>query len=328
MVATTQSYRVDVHHHFAPPCFVKELDARGLLHPPLRNWQLSKTIEELDRGGVQTAAVSMTTGVWLESDASARRLARECNEYVARIASDRPGKFGLFAILPMPDIEGSLHEIEYALDVLGADGIGLLTSYAFNGGKEKWLGDDVYAPIFEELNRRAAVVFSHPVCPTCMRGVMPGIPVSMIEYAADTTRAIAQMIQSGSARRYPHMETIFTHAGGAMPMLIERFLNVASETSAALGDGEHASEVVLGTLAKFFYDTAQASNEVAMTALRSVVPVTQILFGTDFPYRTAEKHITQLRKGVFSESELLGIERENILRLLPSLGSNGWGAKA
>jgi predicted TIM-barrel fold metal-dependent hydrolase len=208
----------------------------------------------------------------------------------------------------MPDIEGSLAEIAYALDVLKADGVYLWTSY---GGK--YLGDPVFAPLYEELNRRKAVIFVHPVRAACCANVVPGVPPSAIEYGTDTTRAIARMIFAGTARRYPDMRVVWSHAGGTKPFLIERFLLATRE--------QYQKELPDGFVAeaqKFYYDTAQVTHRIPMMGLKALVPLSQIVFGSDFPYRTSAEHVEGLRDcGVFDAAELQAIDWQNAARLLP-----------
>jgi len=156
---------IDVHHHISPPAYNQELIARGINEPPLQRWSVQKSLDDMDKAGVATAVTSITTpGVWFGDSNAARRLARKCNDYAATLARDHPGRFGVFASLPLPDTEGSLQEIGYAFDALRAEGVGLMMSYG-----DKWLGDPAFDPVMEELNRRKAVVYTHPTVAECCR---------------------------------------------------------------------------------------------------------------------------------------------------------------
>lgn len=305
----SQPHRIDVHYHIAPPAWAALLNERHIMQPAWNGWSPAKAVEDMDRDGVATSIVSVTTpGVWFGDIDQARRLARECNDFAAKMRSDYPGRFGIFAAIPLPDTEGSLREIEYALDSLKVDGIGLLTSYG-----DKWLGDAAYGPVFEELNRRKALVYTHPTVADCCRNLSLGLAPAIIEYGTDTSRAVANIVFGGAARRYPNVRLIFSHAGGSVPFLIERFVIQARSPAAAA----NVPDGVEATLRRFYYDTAQAAMAPPMAALRRVVPVSQILFGTDYPYRTAAEHATELRQSrVFSAKEIAAIERGNALGLL------------
>jgi predicted TIM-barrel fold metal-dependent hydrolase len=303
-------HRIDVHNHLTPASYAKELGSKHLLSQPVMNWTPEKDLEDMDRAGVATSILSLAPpGVWNGDDGAARRLARSCNEEAARVVGDHKGRFGMFVNLPLPDVDGSLREIEYGLDTLKADGVCMFTSYG-----DKWLGDAAFNPVFDELNRRSAVVYTHPKSANCCKNVLPHIPDSEIEYGTDTTRAITQLVFSGTTRRCPNVRIIFSHAGGTMPFLMERFVNLAkgAEFSSQLPQG------FLAEAAKLYYDTAQTSNAAAMSALLKVAPVSQIVFGTDFPFRTASDHVKGLKEcGVFSAKNLRDIDRENAVRLLP-----------
>ena len=209
--------RIDVHHHFIPQFHVDAMMAPGRRAgaPPPR-WSPAASLEEMDKSGIATAILSIAQpGVWYGNNVEeARGLARQLNEYGAKLVRDYPGRFGLFAVIAPPDAQGSLREIEYALDTLNADGIGLLTSY-----QDKYLGDPSFAPVYEELNRRKAVVYVHPTTPDCCRGLVAGIPPASIEYATDSTRTIAHVVFSGTATRFPDIRWIFSHSGGTLPFL-------------------------------------------------------------------------------------------------------------
>ena len=306
--------RIDVHHHLSPPGWVAVARSRGI-DALATNWSVEKSLADMDRAGIATALLSVTTPgvVFPDLDVAAgRRLARESNEYGARLVRDHAGRFGFFAALPMYDVEGSLAEIAYALDVLKADGVGLLTSYG-----DKWLGDPVFFPIMEELNRRKLVVYTHPTTARCCVNLQLTVQPQMIEFGTDTTRAIASILFNGNARRFRDIRWIFSHGGGTMPFLIERFVRnpLLVPSSAPL-----FPEGVAAELRRFYYDTAQVANPAAMSALSQVVPTSQIVLGTDFPYRTALDQVKGLRDcGVFKEAELRMIERDTALALLPRL---------
>jgi predicted TIM-barrel fold metal-dependent hydrolase len=268
----------------------------------------------MDRAGVATALTSITTpALRFLDEAGAAKLARECNEYSAKLAGDSRGRFGMFAVMPMPHVEATLREIAYALDALKADGIGLLTSYG-----DKWLGDPAFAPVMDELNRRRAVVYTHPTTANCCGNLIPDVPESIIEWGTDTTRTIASLVFSGTAARCRDMKLIFSHGGGTMPFLTERFVRLP------LINKSLAPRVPNGVeheLRRFYYDTAQAAHQFALASLLKLVPVSQVVFGTDFPYRTAADHVKGLTEYGFSASDLQAIDRGNALRLLPRLGA-------
>ena len=307
--ATPARTCIDVHSHFALPNLSTQLARTQRLSDGIKNWSLAKELEDMDQAGVATAISSITLPGFLGMEnAVARRLARESNDFAARMMADHKGRFGMFTNLPMPDIDGSLKEIEYGLDTLKADGVSMLTNVG-----DKWISHPSFDPIWQELNRRKAVVYTHPTGHDCCRNLIPGIPDTAIELGTDTTRVIAQMIFSGASQKYPDVRIIFSHAGGVMPYLMERFNFLTRTQYAKLLPHGFAAEA-----GKFYYDIAQAFSPSAMAALKKAVPLSQIVFGTDYPFRTSLEHVQGLKEcGVFSARELHAIERENPLRLLP-----------
>jgi len=306
-------FRIDVHHHLSPPTYVTASNESGFGDSLMKNWTVEKTLVDMDKAGIATAMLSVTTpAVNFTKGDAARRLCRESNEYAAKLVADYPGRFGNFAMLPLTDAEGSLHEIAYALDTLKADGIALMTSYG-----DKWLGDPLFLPVMEELNRRKALVYTHPTAANCCTNLVPTQQPVMIEFGTDTTRTIADIVFSGNARRFPDIRWIFSHAGGTMPFLIERFVRnplLDPKAKANVPDG------TLAELKRFYYDTAQTSNKGAMSALAAIIPPSQIVFGTDFPYRMGIDHVKGLREaGVFTDGQIASIERGNALKLIPRL---------
>jgi predicted TIM-barrel fold metal-dependent hydrolase len=303
--------RIDVHHHLVSPRSIPILSELGTLTPELAaNMNATRALAAMDKGGVTTAINSATTPVSLPR---ARRIAyaRENNEYLARLAADHPGRFGFFAALPLPLVDKTLEEIEYALDTLHADGVHMITSY-----EDHWLGDAVFAPVFDELNRRKAVVYTHPHSPACCIRPLKeaAIPDAMIEYGTDTTRAIANFVFTGTARRCPDLRIIWSHAGGTMPYLIYRFL----KTAGIPANVKHVPEGVVAELKKFYYDTAQSAHAVMLDALRQVVGLEHAAYGSDYPWGFSEFCVAELAAaGVLSAAEMRGIDYANILPLLP-----------
>jgi predicted TIM-barrel fold metal-dependent hydrolase len=310
--AQSAPQRIDVHHHITPPTWLAAVKSAKLDNPPMSNWTPQRSIEDMDRGGVATSITSPTTPqVGFLPAPDAARVAREANEYAKQLAQDHPGRFGVFAMLPMPHIDESLKEIEYALDVLKADGIGMMTSYG-----DKWLGYPQFAPVFDELNRRKATVYTHPTGANCCVNLVQGIGEATVEFGADTTRTIASLIFSGAAQRYGDIAFIFSHGGGVLTAVAERF--EIQMTSTPPYKDRFTRDIVDGQLRRFYYDTAQVSNAVTIGALAKLVPVSQIVFGTDYPYRTAADHAKGLAIA-FGPDELKAIERDNALRILPHL---------
>ena len=217
----------------------------------------------------------------------------------------------MFAALPLPDVEGSLREIEYAFEVLEADGIGLMTSVG-----DKWLGDRDFAPVMDELNRREAVVYVHPTCPRCCRGLIAEVLDHLIEFATDTTRTIASLMLTGTAHRCSDIRFIFAHAGGTIPFITERmtwWAGVNKDLVAQMPWGP------LHELRRFFYDTAFSANRHAMSSLLELVSVSQVLYGTDYPFRTCLENVAGLQSCGLSAQDLHAIERDNAVRVMPQL---------
>lgn len=308
--AQAQRPLVDVHHHVWAPAFLKELETRQLAEPPARNWSLNKTLDDMGKAGVTYTVTSPTTPAAGFGDvATMRRMARVSNEYGAQLARDHPMQFGFFATLPMLDVDGALAEIAYSVDVLKAQGLAMLTSY--NG---KWLGDKTFAPIMDEIHRRKLVVYTHPSNTLCCSNLQEGVPGSTIEFATDTTRTITSLLFSGTATRCSDIRFIFSHAGGTMPFLVERLV-LLPKLNPAFGK-VLPSEHVVPTLRRFYYDTAQASHPGALLSLLNLVDVSQVVFGTDFPYRTALDHVRGLMAMGLSMNDLTAIESRNAQRLL------------
>jgi predicted TIM-barrel fold metal-dependent hydrolase len=310
--ATPARRRIDLHHHLSPPAWRDAALQKMDLLPVARDWTPERTIADMDAAGIDIAILSVSTpGMSFVQGEERRRLARACNEYAAELVQRYPWRFGAFATLPLPDVEGSLAEAAYAMDVLKADGVLLFTSYG-----NQWLGDAMFHPLYEELNRRRAVAATHPLSPACCANLVPSVFDTVVEYGTDTTRSIASLMFTGTAAKFPDIRFIFSHAGGTMPFLIERLEFQARIPAMA---ARLAGNAVRPAIGRFLYDTAQAANPVAMGALMQLVPVSQIVLGTDFPYRTGPEQVQGLAGCGLEAAALRAIESGNAETLLPRL---------
>ena len=307
--AATKPYRIDTHHHFSIPKLYAQSTAKGVNHPGLQDWTPEKSLEEMDKGGVATSIISVSDpGVWFGDNAAARGLARDCNEYAAKVIKDHPGRFGLFATLPLPDVDGSLREVEYAFDTLKADGACVLSSY-----QGKYLGNAAFAPLMDELNRRKAVVFCHPFCAACdSQTPFSEAQTRGVEFVFDTTRTILSVLASGTVTRCPDIRFIWSHGGGTVPYITTRIAGAAQKLPKGL----------IYELQKFYYDTAQAFSPYTLPSFKKLVPASRIVFGTDYPLGGGSAELVTkglLDNGGFTASEMRAIDRENALELLPRL---------
>jgi 6-methylsalicylate decarboxylase len=305
---------IDVHHHIVPPAWFAAMEVIGRDEGPMKSWSIQKSLDDMDKGGVAVAMTSPTTPqVTPLGKGAAVRIARESNEWAKKLEADHKGRFGTWAMLPLPHVDEALQEIAYAFDTLKVDGVGIMTSYG-----DKWLGDPSFAPVWQELNRRKATVYTHPTTANCCSNLVPGVPPTIVEYGADTTRAIASLILSGSAQKYPDINWIWSHGGGGLTAFAERFLIQVVNTPPYKGKFTRA--MIEHELNRFYYDTAQIAGVVTLEALAKLVPVTQIVYGTDFPFRTAAEDTAGVT-AFFKGADLEKVARENALRLVPRLKS-------
>jgi 6-methylsalicylate decarboxylase len=299
-------FRIDVHNHGNSPGFIAAIKARNTGQTALMNWTPAKALEDMDRDGVATVIMSTSEpGVHFGDAAAARALARECNEYFARLVSDHPTRFGMFATLPLPDVDGALREIEYAFGTLKADGACFMSSY-----EGKYLGDPAFGPVMDELNRRKAVCYTHPFRGG-MINMLPEGRALGITLSTETTLTIQSILYTNTATRCPDIRFIWSHGGGTAPYITSRL-------GAAVGpDGKPNAN--LAALQKFYYDTAQAFNPYALATFTRVVPMSHILFGTDYPFAQAATVAKGLAEFGFKPADLRAIERDNALELFPRL---------
>jgi predicted TIM-barrel fold metal-dependent hydrolase len=308
--------RIDVHFHYLSPEYrEKMIDAvggspDGFAAP---QWSAEGALAMMDRMNIATGMLSVSSpGVHFGNDAKARLLARSVNEFAARTMGDHRGRVGGFASLPLPDIDGALEEIAYAFDTLKLDGVVMLTN--FNG---VYLGDKRLDPVFDELNRRGAVVFIHPTSPICWQQSALGYPRPMIEFTFDSTRAVVNLIFSGTTTRCPKVRFIVPHAGGTLPFLARRIGMFARGLagSAPVAAEEH--------LRKLYYDLAGSPGSNALAPLLEMTDRSHILYGSDYvhtPEAVVSAQLAELLSSkLLSAEDFRAIARGNALTLFPRL---------
>jgi predicted TIM-barrel fold metal-dependent hydrolase len=312
---------IDTHHHFYPPAYQKAWadweDQRKIPHLGVQlSWTREQDIEAMDKNGITTAVLSLpsTPGVWFDGAAgSAHDMARLCSDFAAEMMHDHPGRYGLFAPLSMLDVDTTLKEIEYAFDTLNADGVNLQTNYG-----DKWLGDATYKPVLQELNRRKAVAYVHPLVASCCGRLSVGAFPAVIEVPHDTTRTVVSLLLSGGFAQFRDIKWLFSHGGGTIPFLAGR-LEAFYEQRARAANG-FAPDGIEAEFRRLYYDTANATHPAAMAALTRLVPISQIAYGTDYPYFPLNQ-IDNLRQLNLLPGDLEAIMSGNAMRLMPRLNA-------
>jgi len=311
-------FTIDMHHHILPDFFWRETNEQhgpvgGVVPAP---WSRETTLSFMDDAEIDVAVTSISTpGVHVGDDARARSLARRCNELSADLVQRRPVRFGGFACLPLPDVDGALAELAYVVDVLKLDGVVL-----FSNARGVYLGDARLAPVFEELERRHAVVFVHPTASPDPIAHTLGLPDSLIDFTADTTRAIAKLHYGGTLARTPNVKYIFSHAGGTIPYLATR-LGVVDEMGFIPGQEDRGS--IADAFRRLYWDTALSWGDPVLEMLRSVVGIDRVVFGSDYPYLPRDlaigcrKRLAQTR--ALDDGQRKKVLGETALTLLPRL---------
>ena len=319
---TGAPHRIDVHHHLIPTRYRDALARRGISQVAGRElppWTAAESLEVMDRHGIEMAVMSISApGVHFGEDQRACELARVCNEAGAELVADHPGRFGMFATVPLPCLDGALDEAAYALDVLGANGIVLLSSH--HDGT--YLGDPRFDALLAELDRRNAVVFIHPAIPRTAAQIPIDIPVFAMEFTFDTTRAAFNLAYTGALERYPNIRFILAHAGGTVPYLAARFDLLWFQDPALI---ERAPKGGSAYLRQLFYDTALSANPHALRSLAELVDTDHVLFGSDFPFApeiaTGMQVAGLTAYDGYDDHRRAQVERSSALRLLPTVAN-------
>lgn len=311
---------IDVHMHFLPDCYRQALDSAGLKTldggMPIPEWSEDLALATMDRLGIETAMLSISSpSVRFVQGAAELKLCRDVNRAGADLVKRRPDRFGLLATLPMLDVAGAVDEANFVLDELGADGVVIETNI-----RGTYLGDPELAPLFDELNRREIVVFLHPTSPACFASLASGRPAPLIEFPIDTTRAVVDLLYSGTLKRCPGLKLIVPHGGGAIPVLAPRIAAFASRSFIDPKPSDQAE--VFRMLASLHYDVVQSGHPAPFSALCRIAKIENLLFGSDWPFGPAEgvaRNFASIAAAGLSAGELAMIARDNALRLFPRL---------
>ncbi|MET7508467.1 amidohydrolase family protein [Streptomyces albidoflavus] len=311
---------IDVHAHFVTPSYVRAATEAGHTHPDgmpgYPTWSPGEHLALMDATGIRTSLLSLSSpGTHFGDDRAARALSREMNEYVAGVVRDHPGRFGHFATLPLPDVEGALTEAAYALDVLGSDGVAVLSN-----AHGTYLGDERFAPLWEELDRRGALVFVHPTSPRCHEAVSAGRPRPMLEFLFDSTRTAADLVLQGVFTRHRAIRWVFTHGAGTLPLLADRIELFRT----AFHDSGPATPPVPEQLRGLWFDMAGTPFPRQIPALDAAFGTGRLLYGSDYCWTPAAAATAQIatvdtapRPG---GDTWRALTTRNALRLLPRLG--------
>ena len=312
-------YRIDTHQHIVPPGYARWMHEKGIRPggAALPSWSARAALKFMDKHSVQAGILSLSApGVYFGDSVEARRWAREVNDYSAEVVAARPERFGFFATLTLPDVEGALVEAKYALDTLLADGIVLLAN---NDGR--YLGDPGFEPLLEFLHHRRVVVFIHPG--ELPAPVVPGVPAYAADFLLDTTRTVLSLILSGAMDKFPGIRFLLAHAGGFAPYIASRILltmlnnkDTALSALAALGDKRQS------VLRRFYYDVALSASPAALPSLLEVADPGRITYGTDFPFAPSVAIYflnMQYEKYPLDPLQRAAIDRANSEALFPRL---------
>ncbi len=304
--------KIDVHHHMVPGFYANQLKKLGVHEAAgaaLPDWTPEKSLALMDATGIAKAYLSVSCpGVFFGDPGAACELARACNEYASELKKGA-GRFGFFATLSQTQSDSAVKEVQHALDVLDADGVTLLSSV-----DGQYLGHPAYWPLMEELNRRKAIVFVHPNLHRTVKDIQLELPGYMIEFVFDTTRAVANLVSSGTMDRYPDIRFILSHAGGTVPYIAWRL----SLCDFVLDMDNKFPRGMLHYLKQFYYDTALSPSPYMLGSVRELVGVDRLLFGSDFPFAPdllVHAEVDGLANLDLSDAERTAVESNNANKL-------------
>ena len=282
--------KVDFHAHAILPSYVEGLkrlgiDAQAEEGFPLPKWSVDEHLKFMDDAGIDFTVLSMATPhIYNGADKEkiSCEVAREINLEFASICRHYPDKFGFVATLPMPSVEGSIAEIKFAMEQLGALGVKVASN-----SDGVYLGDERLDPIFAELNSRKALVILHPSPAKKLprEGVVTGKVMAMYEYPADTTRAVLNLLSNGTLKKFPSLKFVVPHCGSFLPYMKQRAGAMFQMLSAMkIMD---AVDVAAG-LKNLYFDLAGDPMPEQMEMLLKISDVDHLIYGSDYPYVPAQ----------------------------------------
>jgi 6-methylsalicylate decarboxylase len=315
---------IDVHSHPLLPIWKAALaKATGqssdfIFGTKMPQWSVALHLDVMDKNEISVGMLSLPGATNFLTGHDARALARAVNEELANIVNRYSARFGAFAVVPLDNMEAAIEETAYALDVLKLDGVASSTHYL-----EKYLGDSYFDPWFDEMNRRGTTLFAHPVPPSSFRPGGGGLDVSILEFMFESTRMVANLVLSGTKKKYSDIQIISTHGGGTIPYLASRMSILEPVFGAGVDRPTLSSEEVIAGLGSFYFDLTASTAAASLDAIRHLVPAHQMLMGFDFPMMPAST-IAPARSRFAAYEDLRPQERDmilwqNAMRLLPRL---------
>ncbi|KAI9452088.1 amidohydrolase 2 [Russula earlei] len=320
MTSATSIERIDIHHHFFPPSLsrLKAAQSQGVgFRTPPENlpWSANLSLRVMDTLGIQLAVLSLPSGALETADE-----ARKANAMMHEIVRQHENRFAFWGCLgDWRDVEGALQLIPYVFDELSAVGIAVSSSYGF-GGEARYIGDDLFDPIWSALNARNAIIFVHGTqTPSLTPIPHPTLGLPVTEVPHETFKAAAQLVVSGKTRRFDRLAFVLAHMGGSTLALAPRVAGLARYMGAPLSEDE-----ILMEFRRYWWDTALSGSSSAACSAEGWGIGDHILWGSDFPavsLDTIRWFDSNLEKGYQTNpSQLENIRRKNILGLFESRG--------
>jgi len=309
-----QPWAVDVHAHFFIPGdpLLAQAARQGSYAGPKGAWSPELAMAFMDAHRIQMQLLSLPMPLPAE-------VARHFNDYAASVVAARPGRFGMLANIPLgdPDPDVALHEIDRAAGELGADGFVLVTNYA-----GRYLGDPAFEPVFAALDQRQATVFIHPENPPGFDLLSCGRPGPLIEFPMDTARTVVDLIWAGVLSRHPGLTLVLAHAGGVLPVLAPRILDLGPmEWVPDPADGISYDDV-RKQLSQLYADTAIAGRDSALKPLLDMAGPGHVVFGTDYPAAgpsVIDANLAALNRTLLLAEKELSAVATNAIRVFPAL---------